>query len=1050
MAGLLVVVLVLWFGLRLTIAQWLLDDALADLGIDGSRAEVTEIGIGHAVLIDVDVPGVGTVPRIDARYSAGSLLDGRIESLHIERPVLRLTLDSGGAPQGPLAPLLGSDDGRAGGIPVNNLTIEGALIELEAAGQWAHATLDAAYAFAPDDGGTATWRAETGYGTLSGEAAFRGIAAGQPAADLTFAAERIGVAGAFAEALGGRAELTVADGLRAHVTLRAGGTEIDGRALGPLALSGTWTGEAGSFDLDVGGSDSAAMARLTATVAAGASPTWSLGGLVAASEDIVLPLGHPVTVIAPTRVELDLAGSFPAAGDWSAATGGGTVRIEGAGLDGAAGSVGTLSAGLRLEVADGALGFVLDRPFEIAAIVPAEGPTLLPARIDSLTLPAGGLSGRVAPAEGGGIAVDASLTDLRAAGPDGVDGRLTGTARATRLADGTLERLTLRNLDLQLAGPFLGITASGRLGITGQAEAMPGSLAAAVDIDADLDRLVIEGVTGQDVTLTLPLRVEGGGWSSLAAHAEPVALMGAGRLELGDVTVEGLLAELPLGAAYEDGTFTLTLLDAGWLDVAAARHPGARTADAVSLKLEADALPLLRIADVPGNRMWDTRMVVAETAVRLELLGDDGVTTMTVAGTTPGLRISASRLGIDHVQGTAEAYGGNLRLEGPDVAVSGLELMASYNDGLSPWPQIQALGTDLRDLREPARFAPATADISVKPVWPLGEDVRMSVDLHMAGVRHIANVETSWEPARDRLRAYLLLPPVKFGPDLQPADLSPLWGRLLTGATGSIEITGEVGIERDDPFGTLDLYINDIGGTLAGAEVEGLAGQIRLTDIAPLRTAPDQRLTAAVIDPGLPMENLELVFSLPGNGAAWLSAATLDFAGGTVAAEPATYDPGRAENRVTLDVSGVDLARLAALFDMPELQATGRLSGTIPVLIAEGDIAIEGGRLATGEPGVLRYLPEGGKAIAGGDENIELVVDALSNFQYQALAVDIDRALGGSSIVGLHIAGANPELYDGYPIELNVNLTGDLDRIVRDSLAGWRIPEEIRQRLSGF
>jgi hypothetical protein len=225
---------------------------------------------------------------------------------------------------------------------------------------------------------------------------------------------------------------------------------------------------------------------------------------------------------------------------------------------------------------------------------------------------------------------------------------------------------------------------------------------------------------------------------------------------------------------------------------------------------------------------------------------------------------------------------------------------------------------------------------------------------------------------------------------------------------------------------------------------------VHLSDLAPLRTPPGQQITAASLDPGLPMQNLALTFSLPGNGAAWLSQASLELAGGSVSAEPTTFDPARAENRVVLDVAGVELSRLAALLDMPEVEATGRLAGSIPVLFADGDIAIEGGRLATEEPGVLRYLPEGGTAIAGGDEYMELVVNALANFQYQSLAIDLDRDLGGASVVGLHINGANPDVYDGYPIELNVNLTGDLDRIARDSMAGWRIPDEIRKRLSGF
>jgi hypothetical protein len=52
--------------------------------------------------------------------------------------------------------------------------------------------------------------------------------------------------------------------------------------------------------------------------------------------------------------------------------------------------------------------------------------------------------------------------------------------------------------------------------------------------------------------------------------------------------------------------------------------------------------------------------------------------------------------------------------------------------------------------------------------------------------------------------------------------------------------------------------------------------------------------------------------------------------------------------------------------------------------------------------------------------------------------------------VKLHIAGANPDLYDGYPIEFNLNLEGALANVLRQGLADYQIPERIRERMQGF
>ena len=40
--------------------------------------------------------------------------------------------------------------------------------------------------------------------------------------------------------------------------------------------------------------------------------------------------------------------------------------------------------------------------------------------------------------------------------------------------------------------------------------------------------------------------------------------------------------------------------------------------------------------------------------------------------------------------------------------------------------------------------------------------------------------------------------------------------------------------------------------------------------------------------------------------------------------------------------------------------------------------------------------------------------------------------------VGLHIKGANPDLYDGHPVEFNLNLEGELGNILRSNSPATR------------
>ncbi len=1049
-------VLVLWFGLRLVLAQWLLDDLLHADAPHGTTAEIAELSTGHAVLIDITVPGLGHIDRATATFSLSGLLDGRVEDISLDRPAFDIVLDAEGSPTGPLGDWMAASASGADktGLPLDRLVIDNASIHLETPMGWANVTAEGRYDVAGRDSGTLTFEATTRLGDIVGEADLAGLGGSAARrAQIVFASQRLGIPGAEAEAIDGRADLTLGDSLSALLSLQAARTALDGHPLGPLVLSGTWHDRIASLDMDVGDSDSAATARLSAGYdSQGERPSWSIAGLLAIAQDLELPLPSPLRFTAPARAEFDLAGDVPATTDAADLSGKGTLSLTSAGVATDSLVAGPLELALDLAVDDGALSLRLEGPTTVRGIAAGQAPpswlAALPPRVYGLTIPADGLRLSLRQEEEGyGIAGD---VDLSLDADDGFAATVAGRLELTADSNGTPRGGGLHGAEIVLHGPLLNGIVADEISLSGEAMLTPAGLQASIDAEGDLTRLEAGGLSARSVSFTLPIRLTQESNIRVQATLDPVAVIGADHLAFGDVTASDLLAELPLDLALEADTLTVTLTGPGWLDVGAFSHPALRTTGNTTLKLEGDTLPVFTLNDPETVTGWDARVVLAETPVGLELLSEAGDVLATVTGSLPQMRVSGGSLSEGHIQATAESHGGDLSITGPDIAISDLDLLLSYNDGLSPWPQIQATGIDLRDLVVPARFVPAQADLAFKPVWPKGEDARMSLDIHLAGIRYAANIEGSWEPARGRLSAYVRIPPLRFSPDLQPTALSPLYGALLTDATGAIEIVGALGLEAGAPFADLDLKLDDISGTLAGADVQALAGSVHLSGIAPLRTPPGQHLTAVRLDPGLPMENLSLTFSLPGNGAMWLSEAALDFAGGTVQAQPTTLDPERAQNRITLDVAGVELARLGALLDLPELEASGRLSGEIPVLLQDNDLAIEGGRLATDEPGVLRYLPEGGAAIGGGDENVEMLVTAVSNFHYQSIVIDLDRALGGASIVGLHISGANPELYDGYPIELNVNLTGDLDRIVRDSLAGWRVPEEIRKRLSGF
>ena len=132
----------------------------------------------------------------------------------------------------------------------------------------------------------------------------------------------------------------------------------------------------------------------------------------------------------------------------------------------------------------------------------------------------------------------------------------------------------------------------------------------------------------------------------------------------------------------------------------------------------------------------------------------------------------------------------------------------------------------------------------------------------------------------------------------------------------------------------------------------------------------------------------------------------------------------------------VSLATLFEAIGLPELSATGRLDGRLPVRLSGDTIGIDNGELVSTEPGVIRYVPE--ETVGAVEPGVALLLEAIRDFRYETLAMTLNGTTGGETEIGLQISGANPGLYDGYPIALNVNVSGELFDILRQGLATSR------------
>lgn len=249
-----------------------------------------------------------------------------------------------------------------------------------------------------------------------------------------------------------------------------------------------------------------------------------------------------------------------------------------------------------------------------------------------------------------------------------------------------------------------------------------------------------------------------------------------------------------------------------------------------------------------------------------------------------------------------------------------------------------------------------------------------------------------------------------------------------------------------------DLLLADVAGRFGPVSASGINGVLTLPSLFPPAVAPGQTLAVKLLDVGLPLTDGTLRFGYGAKGRLSVERAEWHWAGGVLRADPFAIDPVAPRGTVTLRAEGVHLGPMLAMIAVDGLEASGTVSGRLPVRIEATSVHLDGGLLEADGPGTLRYDPENPPGFLKGEKGspTALLMGALTDFRYDTLSATVDGQAGGELAVGIAIRGSNPAFYDGYPVALNLKVSGALDRILRQSLDTYRIPETVRDRMTEF
>ena len=303
-------------------------------------------------------------------------------------------------------------------------------------------------------------------------------------------------------------------------------------------------------------------------------------------------------------------------------------------------------------------------------------------------------------------------------------------------------------------------------------------------------------------------------------------------------------------------------------------------------------------------------------------------------------------------------------------------------------------------------------------------------------------------------QAYIDVTPVRFSP------LAPLSALLrqervnLDLAGGDVSASAVIAWQRDprdrwQSGGTMALELNGISGYLDEIYFIDLNTSLdaELDSGFALRSAGMMDASIATIDIGLPLENSQWSYGFDSAaGEFHLAELTSELLGGSLTVPAFSFSTEREENGMTVVLSRLDLRSIAGLADYPDLYVDGFISGYLPLAFKGGQVLIDQGLAGALNPGgSIRYTP--GTAVPGADPNVQLVNEALSNYQYRTLDTEVYYDESGDLYLAIRLRGANPDLNGGQPINLNVNITNNIPALLRSLQAARAITDELEAHL---
>jgi hypothetical protein len=343
--------------------------------------------------------------------------------------------------------------------------------------------------------------------------------------------------------------------------------------------------------------------------------------------------------------------------------------------------------------------------------------------------------------------------------------------------------------------------------------------------------------------------------------------------------------------------------------------------------------------------------------------------------------------------------------------------------------------------------------------------VKMDIDADISRktLKFAAQLEHSWATGRGTVHG--VFGPIQFQhATFELSQLLSPWpfpfnvtGGAVTGTIDSSWVK-EGGMASQVRSGWAQITMERLAGRYHDITVTGVTTtvQMKLDGLQRIATSRPAELTIASIDTGVNLTNVTMTAEGEWDLRERLPLVEMrnircELLGGLAMSQGVRADLTSPPFAFTVLVRQLDLHQVLSLEQHQGLQGTGLLDGSIPVTVTKQGLTVKDASLEARPPGGrIQYhaSPEAAKSVTQANVNMQLVLQALSNFHYNVLQVVAQYDEDGLLQLKAQLEGKNPDQKKSPPIHFNLAVQENIPALLRSLRVVQDLEDSVQHRFA--